>query len=188
MLTEVEIAALLKEKMPIIERACWRSWNKFPKTQGVIGFEDVKQQALRTFMYCIGKAQQPGWDWSYFDAYLVQNINLELINYANSIRRQFDVKFDIPEMVNEIPEIEQDAMPSADSIEVLSPLCKESKAFLDCLFNPPTELKALIDVKVTSGKPHCKNILPDILRWMKLDYDTFLLVRQDIQNKCVLHI
>jgi hypothetical protein len=113
---------------------------------------------------------------------------MELINYANSIRRQFDIKFDIPEQINEIPEHDQDAMPSADSVEVLSPLCAESQQFLDCLFSPPPELKAIIAAKVMSGRPHCKNILPDILRWMGLDYDKFVMVRNDIQSKCVLHI
>lgn len=188
MLTDVEISDLLKQKMPLIERETWRSWNKFPRTQGVIGWDDVKQQALRTFMYCVNKAQQPGWDWQYFDAYLVQNIKLELINYANMIRRQFDVKFDVPEQIDEVPEVQQDAMPSMDSIEVLNPLSPESQSFLTCLFNPPTELKQIIDVKVLSGKPHCKNILPDIMRWLGMDYDTFVLVREELQTKCVLHI
>lgn len=188
MMTQQEIDDVLKAKMPLIERETWRSWNKFPRTQGVIGWEDVKQQALRTFMYCIEKAQQPGWDMSYFDAYLVQNIKLELINYANSIRRQFDVKFDVPEQIDEVPDVLQDKLPDFDSVEVVTPLCKESREFLNCLLNPPAELKALIDVKAMSGKPHCKNILPDMLKWLGFDYDTYVLVRQDIQHKCVLHI
>jgi hypothetical protein len=108
-----------------------------------------------------------------------------LTNWVNKTKRQFDLTYDDPSIIENIPEDIQDLMPTMEDIEILSPLSPGAMGFLKCIFTPSDELKARIKAKLTSGRPYAKHILPTILEWMGITYEQYYEIQKELQEKCL---
>ena len=178
------IQTILVEKNQIIEREAKRMFNNCWFKTGVIDYDDFLQEARKAVVVTMEYFSRSASPIERFDAYLVLGIQGELKNWIAKTSRQFNCTFDEPQMLENIPEVDQNPLSCFEDIEVLEPLSEEAAMFLKCLFTPPPELAQKIKAKVTSGKPHSKSILPQILEWMKLSYDEFNAIKAELVEKC----
>jgi len=183
-LTAEDKVQLVESKKWLVEREARRFWGRWFVRTGVAEYDDVYQEASKALLVTLEYFNRSQTPMAGFDAYLTLGIQGELKNWVAKLKRQFDITVDEPSWLENIPEEVQHAMPSMDDLEVLEPLSETAQQFLNCLLTPPDGLKAAIKVKVTSGKPYSKSILPIILSWMKLTYDDFNTIRDELQAKC----
>lgn len=183
-LTDESKAEYQKTKLWLVEREARRFWGRWFVKTGVADFDDVFQEASKALLVSLEYFSRAKTPMAGMDAYLTLGIQGELKNWVAKTTRQFDVTVDEPSWLENIPEVPQFALPSVDDLEIIEPLSATAQQFLDCLFTPPEELKKTIAAKVTSGKPYSKSILPLILSWMKITYDDFNAIRDELREKC----
>jgi DNA-directed RNA polymerase specialized sigma24 family protein len=183
-LTDATRIEYQKTKLWLVEREARRFWSRWYVKTGVADFDDVFQEASKALMVSLEYFDRSKTPMAGMDAYLTLGIQGELKNWVAKTTRQFDITVDEPSWLENIPEGAQYALPSLDDLEIIEPLSTTAQQFLDCLFTPPEELKKTIAAKVTSGKPYSKSILPLILSWMKLTYDDFNAIRDELRQKC----
>jgi len=184
-LSPAAVEGYINEKGHLAEREAKRMWNKFFLETGVISYEDVLQEAYKGMLVTLKYFSKSKSPMAAFDPYLVLGIQGELKNWIAKTNRQFNYTFDNPEVVNNIPDVIQDLMPRFEDLEVITSLSGEALEFLSCIFSPAPALKSKIKSKVTSGKPYSKSILPVILDWLKIGYDEYNFIRDELKNKCV---
>lgn len=180
--SEVERNDFVKSKMALVEREAWRSFYKYPQAQSLVDVDDLKQEALAALIWCIDYHDTS--KHGSFDAFLVRAMQNALINFHDKCARRHLFTYDNPELLDQVPEEAQDAMPTFDDIEILQPLSENALSFLRCVLTPPDELRVVIKAKIDSGKPHSRNILPEVLKWLRLDSSAFMLIKQELVSKC----
>jgi len=183
-LSPESVARMVEEKTHLIERTARKFWRKIFTKSGVIDYDDVLQVTYCAFLDTLKYFHKSGKPMAALDPYLVMGMKSELLNWIQKTQRQFNYTFDDPSVIDNIPEVVQDLMPTLEDLEIAVPLSSSAAEFLMCIFSPPKELEERIKAKVTSGKPYAKSILPVILDWLKITYDEFNVIRNELREKC----
>jgi len=183
-LSPESVNELIQKKQHLIERTAKKFWSKMFIKSGVVDYDDVLQQASLAFLDTLKYFSKSNKPFEALDPYLVMGMKSELLNWVTKLKRQFNYTFDDPTLIENIPETLQDLMPTFDDLDILVPLSTPAHEFLMCIFSPPAPLEQRIKEKVTSGKPYAKSILPVILDWMKMTYDDYNAIRDELREKC----
>jgi len=182
-LSPAAVEKLIKEKHHLIEREAKRMFSHFYVKTGVIDYDDFLQVARQGFVVTLGYFNKSNYPEAALDAYIVLGVQGELKNWIAKMTRQFNYTFDEPSQIENVAEEIQDLLPTYDDLEVLIPLSSEASEFLKCIFQPPESLAIKIKEKVSSGKPYSKSILPVILEFLGLSYDSFNTIKDELRAK-----
>jgi len=183
--TEAELEKLVIEKKWIAESEAKRFWGRFFVKTGTVGYDDILQEAYKALQITLVYFNKSKSAFAALDPYMRLGIRGELTNWVNKTKRQFNVTYDDPSVIENIPEDIQDLMPSMEDIEVILPLSPTALDFLKCVFTPNDDLKAKIRAKLTSGRPYSKHILPTIIEWMGITYEQYNEIQRELREKCV---
>lgn len=179
-----EIEALLNENMYIIDREVNRAWGKMYQGQGVVDRQDLKSEALKAFTWVIDYFDDEKRPVKYFSAFLCTAVQHQLENTLWATHRKMNDLFDDPAWMDNIAEPLQALLPSKEDLEIIMPLSKDATMFIDAVFSPPESLKLAIHEKWFSGKPHSRNVLAIVLKFLGFSQDKYDAVVVELQVKC----